>query len=165
MFSIRAAIQAFPDLLEELFVASEACSPEDVLAILHFEEGFQEDPDMVRVAGYLKACVGRLEENGECCLCCALIRIILVSLYLPYPVCAICTCAFLAPDLRSLLRCVTGSPYHRGNSINVAFSNDQEAFHFATCGSTLTISTRISDQNLFEVAICTLIEGREFTVP
>ena len=66
VFSARSAIQAFPDLLEELFVASESCSPQDVLAILHFEEGFEQDPDKLRVAGYLKACIERLDEAGEC---------------------------------------------------------------------------------------------------
>lgn len=65
VFSLRTAINAFPDLLEGLFVSSDSCSPEDVLAIVKFSENFESDVEKSRVAGYFKNSVRKLEESGE----------------------------------------------------------------------------------------------------
>ena len=65
VFSLWTAINAFPDLLEGLFVSSDSYSPEDVLAIVKFSENFESDVEKSRVAGYFKNSVRKLEESGE----------------------------------------------------------------------------------------------------
>ena len=65
MFSLRSAINAFPEIFEPLFVALDSCSAEDVLGIVQFEEGFEEDPAKLRVAEYFRACIQGLEEDGK----------------------------------------------------------------------------------------------------
>lgn len=65
VFSLRTAINAFPDLLEQLFVSSDSCSSEDVLSILKFGENFEGDAEKSRVAGYFKNCIRKLGESGE----------------------------------------------------------------------------------------------------
>ena len=67
--------------------------------------------------------------------------------------------------LKALLRCVTGSPYFKGNAMRVVFSNYEEGFRFGTCGGVMTISTRISDQEMFMLGVKTLIDSRSFTMP
>ena len=62
---MRTAINAFPDLLEQLFVSSDSCSPEDVLAILKFSENFEGDAEKSRVASYFRNSIRKLEESGE----------------------------------------------------------------------------------------------------
>ena len=66
MFSLRSAINAFPERLEPLFVAPDSCSAEDVLGIVTFEAGFEADPAKFRVAQYFKSCIQELGEDGEC---------------------------------------------------------------------------------------------------
>ena len=68
VFSLRSAIQAFPESFEPLFVAPESCSPEAVLDVVTFQEGFAEDPAKLRIAGYFRSCVQGLEEDGELCV-------------------------------------------------------------------------------------------------
>ena len=62
MFSLRSAINAFPERLEPLFVAPDSCSAEDVLGIVTFEAGFEADPAKFRVAEYQQ----ELGEDGGC---------------------------------------------------------------------------------------------------
>ena len=62
VFHLKTAINTFPELFRELFVASDACSPDDVLAILHFDEDL--GPQEQRVLNYFKKAIRKLNETG-----------------------------------------------------------------------------------------------------
>ena len=62
VFHLKSAIHTFPELFKGLFVASDDCSPEDVLAILHFDVNL--DAEEQRVAGYMKNAIEQLNETG-----------------------------------------------------------------------------------------------------
>lgn len=61
VFYLRTGIQAFPDLFQELFVAADTCSPDDVLGILKFQ---CDDSESSKIAGYLKSSIKKLDESG-----------------------------------------------------------------------------------------------------
>ena len=63
VFGLKSGISAFPDLFQELFLASDTCSPEDILSILHLSD--LESDDEAKVAGYLKTAIRRLSESGK----------------------------------------------------------------------------------------------------
>ena len=52
VFHLKTAINTFPKLFKELFVASDACTPSDVIAILHFDEDL--GPEKKRVERYME---------------------------------------------------------------------------------------------------------------
>lgn len=62
VFHLKTAINTFPELFRELFVASDACSPNDVLAILQFDEDL--GPQEQRVMNYFKKAIQKLNETG-----------------------------------------------------------------------------------------------------
>ena len=65
VFYLKSAIEAFPDLFEQLFVASDTCSPNDVLSILQFRDDLAANPEQLRVAGFLKSVIRKLDETGK----------------------------------------------------------------------------------------------------
>ena len=152
VFCLRSAFRAFPFLFKPLFVASRRCCQTDVLDILKFHHGDSWlEGDAGRVAGYLKRFIGSLEETGE-----------LIQFYLLLSF----SCSFLGalPELLDFVRCVTGSPYCQGNTINVEFSADQDvpAFTFQTCAKQLTISEKISCEETFCLGLKAVMT-QEFT--
>ncbi len=62
-FRLRTAINTFPELSQELFVPSDACTPSDVHAILHFDEDFGTRR-AVSIANYMKNAIQQLNETG-----------------------------------------------------------------------------------------------------
>ena len=71
------------------------------------------------------------------------------------------------PELKELLRCATGSPYHKGNELSVQFHSqpDLAAFSFGTCGNQMTVSTLIPDEDSFIMGLMAVLPGRKFTMP
>ena len=67
-------------------------------------------------------------------------------------------------ELKAFLRCSTGSPCHMGSVAYVVISPEEMAFSFSTCGSQLTISSLIEDEDAFEACLKAVIEGRTFTM-
>lgn len=61
-FQLRTAITTFPELFKELFVASDVCSPTDVLAIFHFDENL--GPEEERLRTYFHDAMMQLTETG-----------------------------------------------------------------------------------------------------
>ena len=62
IFHLKTAINTFPELFKELFIASDTCSSSDVIAILHFDDIC--GPEEQRVANYLKDAIQVLNETG-----------------------------------------------------------------------------------------------------
>ena len=71
------------------------------------------------------------------------------------------------PELKELLRCATGSPYHKGNELCVKFHSQRDfaAFSFGTCGNQMTVSTLIPDEDSFNMGLMAVLPGRNFTMP
>lgn len=80
MFGLRSGIVAFPDLFKELFVASDMCSPDDVLSIIHYQKVNDEDECQLKIIEYLENSIKSFSESGiveayyssclyHCCCC------------------------------------------------------------------------------------------------
>ena len=84
MFQLRTAITTFLESFKELFVASDVCSPTDVLAILHFDENL--GPEEERLRTYFHDAMRELTETGtqlnyEGCIQTVLETMVIVSDY------------------------------------------------------------------------------------
>ncbi len=63
VFKIRSAINLYPEMFKTLFVASDTCTPDDVIATLNMP--YTMSPEHQRIAGYLKDCIKQLDETGN----------------------------------------------------------------------------------------------------
>ncbi len=72
VFKIRSAINLYPEMFKALFVASDTCTPDNVIATLSMP--CTMSPEDQRIAGYLKDCIKQLDESGIIYLECTYYR-------------------------------------------------------------------------------------------
>ena len=116
VFDVKTGIFAFPDLFQELFVASSTCTSEDVIEILKVHGDGE-----VRVKEFLLNAIRKLNEMGKTCFPAIGNDYHFDSLF---------------SELKDFLMCSTGSPYHTGNVVHVHFTSEVglPAFSWGTCG-------------------------------
>ncbi len=62
VFKLKSAINVFPELFKDLFVASDKFSPDEVLGVLRFPL-LMSDEEVV-IADYLRNCILKFTEKG-----------------------------------------------------------------------------------------------------
>jgi len=137
----------FPDMFKLAFFSGEA-TPLDVLRILHPRPSKNEMNDSTKcVWKYVRTFIETTDSDGNTEL---VYKIVLMFIFI---------------ELKAFLQFVTGAPAPNGR-IFVTFDDDDgtNVISANTCGRQLVLSTAISDQDVFMVAMKAVITDDTFTM-